>query len=141
MHRINRLVFLLEGVVTSPDDVYQIQPGITKVLDALYHRFELWMVAKFPSQPVIELISKNSLAHWFEDGAVYSLPERNMGHMAMLQSLVEAGAIIPGKSLWIDCHPVRTMLAVRHGIDATIFVDSHRLYRDLWLWGMVPLDK
>jgi hypothetical protein len=85
-------------------------------------------------------MSRNSLSQWFEDGAVYSLPGYIVDHQAMLQWLVEAGAIIPGKSLWIDNHPVRTMLAVRQGIDASVFVDAERLYRDLELWGIISSD-
>lgn len=141
MQRITRLVFWLEGVAVSPNSVHQIQPGMAKVLDALHHRFELWLISNYPSQQAAAVILKSSLSQWFEDEAVYSLPELIVGHQAILQSLVEAGVIIPGKSLWIDHHPVRTMLAVRQGIDASIFVDSERLYRDLGLWGIVSLDK
>lgn len=137
MHRITRLVFLLEGVVVSPSSVHQIKPGMAEVLDALHHRLELWLVSSSLSQQVAAVISKNSLDRWFEDEAIYSLPEYISGHQALLQSLVEAGVIIPGKSLWIDHHPVRTMLAVRQGIDASVFVDSKRLYRDLGLWGII----
>lgn len=141
MQRITRHVFWLEGVIVSPGTVYQIQPGMAKVLDALHHRFELWLVSNYPPQQVAAIISENSLSQWFEDGSVYSLPDYIVDHQAMLQSLVEAGVIIPGKSLWIDPHPIRTMLAIRQGIDATVFVDSERLYRDLGLWGIVSLDK
>ncbi len=141
MQRITRLVFWLDGAVVSPGPARQIQPGMAKVLDALQHRFELWLVSNSPSQQAAAVISKNSLSHWFADEAVYSVPDHIVGHQSMLQSLVEAGVIIPGKSLWIDHHPIRTMLAVRQGIDASVFVDSERLYRDLWLWGIVPLDK
>jgi hypothetical protein len=111
---------------------------MAKLLDALQHRFELWLVSHHPSQQTAGIIAKNSLSRWFEDGSVYFLHEHVVSHQAVLQSLVEAEVIIPGKSLWIDHHPVRTMAAVRQGIDASIFVDSKRLYRDLWLWGIVP---
>lgn len=139
MQRITRFVFLLEGVVISPDPAQQIEPGMTKVLDALHRRFELWLVSKYPSQQAADIIAKNSLTRWFENGAVYLLPEHIVDHEAVLQSLVEAEVIIPGKSIWVDHHPVRTMVAVRQGIDASIFVDGKRLYRDLGLWGIVPL--
>ena len=141
VQRITRLVFLMEGVVISPSPLHQIQPGMVNVLDALHHHFDLWLVSTSPPQRVADIISRNSLSRWFEDGTVYSRPEHIVDHQLMMQSLVNAGVIIPGTSLWIDHHPVRTMLAVRQGIDASIFVDSDRLYRDLWLWGIVTLDK
>lgn len=141
MFRITRLVFLLEGVVVSPAPEEKIQPGMADVFDELHDRFELWLVSYSAPEQVAAIISKNSLAKWFKGGAVYSLPEDVVGHESMLQAMGEAGVIIPGKSLWIDHHPIRTMLAVRQGIDAGIFVDGRRLYRDLWLWGMVPLPS
>jgi hypothetical protein len=140
VQRITRFVFWLEGVVVSPNSAHQIQPGMAKVLDALHHRFELWLISNYPSRQVSAVISDNSLSQWFEDGAVYSLPEHIVGHPESLGSLVEAGVLIPGKSLLVDNHPIRTMLAVRQGIDASVFVDSERLYRDLVLWGIISLD-
>jgi hypothetical protein len=139
VHRITRLVFMLEGVVVSPAPDRMIKPGIAKVLDKLYQRFELWLVSSLTPEQVATIISTNSLAQWFEDDAVCLLPGHVESQEAMLLTMVETGVIMPGKSLWIDDHPIRTMLAVRRGIDASIFVDGDRLYRDLWLWGMVPL--
>jgi hypothetical protein len=114
---------------------------MAKVLDELNHRFELWLVSNYAHEQVSAIILNNSLAQWFENNAVYSIPKPIKDNEAILQSLVDAEVIIPGKSLWIDHHPIRTMLAIRSGIDSSIFVDGDRLYRDLWLWGMVPLDK
>lgn len=141
MHRITRLVFLLEGVVVSPDPDQIIQPGMARVLDDLHHRLELWLVTNYAHEQLAAIISKNSLAKWFENDAVFLIPEHTVDNETILQSMVEAGVIIPGRSLWIDHHPIRTMLAIRHGIDSSIFVDGDRLYRDLWLWGIVSLDK
>ena len=82
VHRITRLVFLLEGVVVSPDPDVKIQPEMTGVLNKLYHRFELWLVSNCDPEQVAAIISKNSLAQWFNDGAVYSLPEQIGSHDA-----------------------------------------------------------
>jgi hypothetical protein len=140
VQRITRFVFWLDGVVVSQSSEHQIQPGMADVFDALQHRFELWLISSYPSPQLADVISKNSLSLWFDDGAVYSLPSHNMGHREMLQWLVVAGVVEPGKSLWIDHDPIRTMLAVRQGIDASIFVDAERLCRDLALWGIISPD-
>jgi len=140
VHRITRFVFWLDGVVVSQSSEHQIQPGMADVFDTLTNHYELWLVSSYPSQHLAAVISKNSLSQWFDAGAVYSLPLPIVGHRAILQSLVAAGVIIPGKSLWIDHDPIRTMLSVRQGIDASIFVDAERLHRDLVLWGIISLD-
>lgn len=141
MHRITRFVFWLDGVVVSPESGHQIQPGMAGMLDALHDRFELWLVSNYPAQQTTAVFSSNLLSQWFEEKAIYSLPDPAMDNQKILHSLVEEGVIIPGHSLWVDHHPKRTMLALRQGIDASIFVDSKRFYRDLWLWGIVPLAE
>jgi hypothetical protein len=134
-------VFVLEGVVVSPEAGNEINPGMVDVFEALRDRFELWLVSTSSAQQTAEIVSINSLSRWFEDGTIHLATENGEDHLAFLQSLVEAGVINPGHSLWIDHHPKRTMIAVRHGIDAGIFIDSRRLYRDLWLWDIVPLQE
>ena len=111
------------------------------VFDDLPDHYELWLVSTLSPQKVAKLISKNSLSKWFDDENVYFLPEHVADHQLLLISLVEEGVIYPGKSLWIDHHPIRTMLAVRQEIDASIFVDAERLHRDLELWGIISLEN
>ncbi len=137
MHRITRFVFWLDGAVVSTTPDQQLLPGMADLLDAVQHRFELWLVSNYPPQQTAVIIEKNGLSTWFADTAVYALSEQPADHQALLQRLVDAGVITPASSLWIDPDPVRTMLAIRQGIDAGIFVDSARLYRDFGLWGFV----
>ena len=42
--------------------------------------------------------------------------------------------------LVVDADPLRAMAAVDNGLRTSIFVDAARLYRDLGLWGIVPLN-
>lgn len=137
MQRITRLVFWLDGVVVSGTPECQLQPGMAQVLDELKDRFELWLVSDYSARHTTAVISQNGLSSWFDNGAVYVLPDDSASHQVLLQSLVAIRVITPGSSLWIDDHPARTMVAVRQGIDASIFVDARRLRRDLWLWGIV----
>ncbi len=141
VHRITRLVFWLDGIVVSQNSEHLIKLGMAGVFDALINHFELRLVSSYPSMQLAAVISKNSLSKWFDDRAVYSLPMQIVDHRAMLQMLIVADVIDPGRSLWIDHDPIRTMLAVRQGIDASIFVDAERLYRDLVLWGIISVDK
>jgi hypothetical protein len=60
-------------------------------------------------------------------------------HRAMLRELLGTGILNASTTLFIDHHPRRCMEAVKLGIHAGIFEDAVRLYRDLGLWGLVPL--
>ena len=60
-------------------------------------------------------------------------------HRAMLRGLLAQGILNASTTLFIDHHPRRCMEAVKLGIHAGIFEDALRLYRDLGLWGLVPL--
>ena len=60
-------------------------------------------------------------------------------HRAMLRELLAQGILNASTTLFIDHHPRRCMEAVKLGIHAGIFEDALRLYRDLGLWGLVPL--
>ncbi|MFP4374911.1 MAG: hypothetical protein ACLFPO_11310 [Spirochaetaceae bacterium] len=60
-------------------------------------------------------------------------------HRAMLRELLAQGSLNASSTLFIDHHPRRCMEAVKLGIHAGIFEDAPRLYRDLGLWGLVPL--
>jgi len=44
-----------------------------------------------------------------------------------------------GNSVLVDWNPLRTKAALNAGLDAAIFEDTNRFYRDLGLWGIVPL--
>jgi hypothetical protein len=138
VNRIRRLVFWLDGVVVQPSSGYQIPAEMAELLDDLQLRLELAAVASYEPQHLATIIAGSDLHRWFDDEAIYPLPHDIVDHRSILRAAVAAGAITLGESLWIDHDPLRTMLAVRQGIDASIFVDARRLYRDLWLWGLVP---
>lgn len=60
-------------------------------------------------------------------------------HRALLRELLRQGVLNASTTLFIDHHPRRCMEAVKLGIHAGVFEDALRLYRDLGLWGLVPL--
>jgi hypothetical protein len=135
--RIRRLVFWLDGALVAKAPDGRIQPGLAGVLDELIHRFELWLVSDYPAEPTAAVIAENGLSRWFDDESVFLLPQGMADQQQILDALVTAGVIVPGESLLIDNHPTRTLLAVRQGIDASIFVDARRFRRDLVLWRIV----
>jgi hypothetical protein len=137
VHRISRLVFWLNGALVSNDAGRRLLPGMAGLLDELAPGYELWLVSCYPARQTAAVISENALSRWFGRERDYVLPDDVVNHGGILSLMVTAGVVQPGKSLWIDDHPVRTMLAIRQGIDAGIFVDARRLRRDLWLWGIV----
>jgi hypothetical protein len=61
-------------------------------------------------------------------------------HGSFIAGLRAAGVLDDTTTLYVDHHPRRCMAAVRSGVPAGIFEDAARLYRDLGLWGLVPLD-
>jgi hypothetical protein len=103
----------------------------------------LCLVSDYPREWLVYASNHNTdLPQWFEPQHTFYTPELKplADHRGLLRALVEAGAVVPGTSLWVDYHPKRTMLAIREGIDAAVYVDAGRLYRDFWLWGFVPKD-
>jgi hypothetical protein len=133
--RITRLVFWLESVV-APGDPPTVRPGMADLPAALHGRFELALIADSPAALTAALDSNSSLARWFAPALVYALPPGLPDAPAQLRPLVAAGIFKPGHSLLIDPDPIRTMAAVHAGLDASIFVDTARLVRDLALWGI-----
>lgn len=130
-----------EAFLVQAKPLIHILPGMWKVLLALRDEFELVLVSDYPDGWLEYLLQDIDQPYWFKDQNTFFLPELKPPDQQrrMLQTLVEAGAIISGSSLWIDHHPKRTMNAIRMGIYAGIFVSGDRLYRDLWLWSMVDL--
>jgi hypothetical protein len=133
--RITRLVFWLESVV-APGDPPTVRPGMADLPASLHGRFELALVADSPAALAPALDSNAPLVRWFDPALVYALPPGLADPPSQLSHLVAVGVLEPGHSLLIDPDPIRTMAAVRAGLDASIFVDTPRLVRDLALWGI-----
>lgn len=54
--------------------------------------------------------------------------------------LIEGAGIEPAKTLVIDAAPRRCLRLARTIPYVGVFVDAERLYRDLGLWGILPLE-
>ena len=116
-------------------------PGILAVVDELAsHRYRLHMLWNLPRRWLAPVARRTGLAQRFPDEAVIVVEDYLPGSplVALLNSLVSARVIAPGRSLLVDDDPVRAMATIRLGLDVGIFVDAGRLRRDLGLWRILP---
>jgi hypothetical protein len=119
----------------------QVQPisGMAEVFEGLAcRRLTLSLVSDYPRRWLIPALERTGLARWFAQDQVWMAAEEG-GFPALLEALVLSGRMKPGHSLWVDHHSLRTSEALRCGVDAAVFVHSGQLYRDLGLWGLVPV--
>jgi len=130
-NRITRLVFCVEGVLLAQDG--SPVPDMPALLAELAPILELRAVAGNESRRAALSAYRDSLSPEHVTAADFTDPP------ALFEALVRDGVILPGQSIWIDHDPHRAMLAIRRGLDAALFEDGPRLYRDLGLWDLVPL--
>ena len=130
---IKRAAFWLTGVVVPGVDGDALAEGVEAVLADL--TCDAVLIADVPPADLDALRGRTSLGNWFEAGQTFFVEEDDPD---ALGTLAVAGALVPGSTLLIDRDPVRTLDALRRGIDVSIFVSADRLYRDLWLWGLTP---
>jgi phosphoglycolate phosphatase-like HAD superfamily hydrolase len=122
---------------TLPDQIAPV-PGMPEVLEELAcRRLALSLVSGYPRQWLMPALERAGLAHRFPEDQVWAAAECG-GFPQVLDLLLERSRIMPGRSLWVDHHSLRTTAALRRGIDAAVFVHARQFYRDLGLWGLVP---
>ena len=115
-------------------------PGMPALIEEMARGFELRLVADFPRIWAEDILRRSGLSSWFAPGDVLVLPEQAAppAYPALFGLLVSAGVVCPGSSLWIDSNPLRTSSAMRAGVDALIFVDAARTYREFGMQRLVP---
>jgi hypothetical protein len=133
VHHIHSVVFYAPGVLVDTEG--QALAGMPAVLREL-HSSGLELRAVCPDEAVAAHV-----AGAYADHAVPSSVVADPGgpHGVLIDELLRRGVLDRASTLFIDHHPRRCMAAVRHDIHAGIFEDSPRLFRDLGLWGLVPL--
>ena len=132
----------LSGAGLAQQLIEQIAPipGMPDVLEELAcRRTTLSLVSGCPRQWLMPALARSRLARSFPGDQVWIAAEWG-GFPALLDGLLEGGRIVPGRSLWVDDHSLRTTAALRRGIDAAVFVHARQFYRDLGLWGLVPRE-
>lgn len=118
----------------------RVEPGIRSLLEELSDRCRLSLVSDWPRCWLVPGMHHSDLNGFFseddvfivsEDATITDLP-------GLFDELVASGIIVPRISLWVDHHSLRASAAIRLGIDATLYVDTRRLHRDLVLWDLLP---
>jgi phosphoglycolate phosphatase-like HAD superfamily hydrolase len=132
----------LSGAGLAEQLIEQIAPigGMPEVLEELAcRRYTLSLASGYPRRWLMPALERCGLAGTFPGDQVWIAAELG-GFPALLDALLERGRIVPGRSLWVDDHSLRTTAALRRGIDAAVFVHARQFYRDLGLWGLVPRE-
>lgn len=124
-------------VFYAPDVLLEADGSPVRLMPKLVHELSgaLGLAAVCPDAETASRVSQvygNAIARSAVVGATGD-------HRAMLRELLGTGILNASTTLFIDHHPRRCMEAVKLGIHAGIFEDAPRLYRDLGLWGLVPL--
>jgi beta-phosphoglucomutase-like phosphatase (HAD superfamily) len=115
-------------------------PGMPALVEEMSHRFELWLVSDYPRTWADDILRRSGLSTWFtaDDVLILAEPTAPAAYPALFAMLISAGVVCPGSSLWIDSNPLRTSSAMRAGVDALIFVDAARTYREFGMQRLVP---
>lgn len=132
--RITRLVFRADGVLLAQDG--SPVAGMPALVAELARSVEVRAVA-FDAPARDRLTAVDAYRALFPVERVVLAPTDDPP--ALFKHLVRDEIMLPGHALWIDSDPHRAMTAVHLGLDAALFEDAARLYRDLGLWGLVPL--
>jgi FMN phosphatase YigB (HAD superfamily) len=124
------------------DDI-SLHADILRVIDALVGQYDVRLLANLPPSWLDGLMDRLGLSARFDAGRIAIVADFHPRDLSadLLPRLVKAGVIVPGRTLLVDDDPLRAETAIRAGLDAALFVDARRLYRDLGLWGLVPLRQ
>lgn len=130
---------LMAGVVQNTG----LLPGMLALVEGLAARVDLGLVSDYPAQWVRPIIENSGLSAAFPDGPNQITADLHSGgdYRRLFARLIALQVLRPGHSMWVDYNSLRCMAAIRAGVDAGIFVDARRFYRDLWLWGLVPFTE
>ena len=109
------------------------------ILDILSKEFELVLLSDYPAAWGDPIIPSASFANYFDQIVYMAQAGPYSDYDAVFAHLIGNNTMRPGSTVLVDWHSLRTRSALNAGLDAAIFVDTARFYRDLGLWGIVPL--
>ena len=107
------------------------------VVDGLGKDNEVILFSDFPKTWLAKIDQRGGLIVHFQR-VIYS-QEINCKNVRedVFDRLMATHEIQAGNSMWVDSDPFRTSIAIRHGIDAIIYVDERRLRRELRLRSLL----
>ncbi len=131
---ITQIVFWLDGVIAPVeyDGSNPLTPtaGIMALVRELAQDYSVALVSN-GEQPTFADQHDAEIAEQVE------WPQVEAGPYADQYAALQAAFAKPGHCLFIDRHPLRGMAALRAGFDCSIFIDTWRLRRDLFLWRIL----
>lgn len=131
--RIRRLVFRIDGVLI--DDEGRATRDMPALLSELAESLDLWAAGS--RKDCDHLATLTDYRGALVAAHIVELADGPIGEV--LDGLVVRRVIEKDRTVWVDWHPRQAMTAIRRGLDAALFEDAARLYRDLGLWGLVAL--
>ncbi len=109
------------------------------VLDILARDFELVLLADYPTPWSDGILKRSPFSGYFSQIVEIASAGPYESYRSLFANLLNIAVIHPGNTILVDWNSHRTRSAISVGLDAAIFVDTARFYRDLGLWGIVPL--
>jgi len=116
-----------------------LNTSMQPVLELLAKEFELVLFLDYPNAWGNPLLQDKSFFQYFQQIVPVDFAGTNESYDMLFDNLISEGFMEQGNSVLVDWNPLRTKAALNAGLDAAIFEDTNRFYRDLGLWGIVPL--
>lgn len=110
------------------------------VIEALAGNFELFLLSDYPEDLYENVFPQIPFSRHFDQVIFMRDAGPHESFQSLFEHLTETGILRPGNTLYVDWHSLRTKTAINLGLCAAIFVDAPRFYRDLGIWGYVPMQ-
>jgi|GEM_PF-1926101 len=125
---------------TAVKNAVQLRGDVLDVIAQLPSDLERWTICDYPKAWYEAAIGDRGLAEVFFSDHILFTVESRLSHLVpnIFDHLSSATGHPLDTCLLIDALTPRAVDAVKHGLDATIFVDARRLKRDFVLRRMLP---
>ena len=112
------------------ESVY-LDNGVLSLVKDLSKNKDVFLFSDYPKNWLAKIDKNGSISNHFKR-VIYSQDiSCNKSFDDIFIHLMAIHEIQAGNSMWVDSDPFRTSIAIRHGIDAIIYVDERRLRREL----------
>ena len=109
------------------------------ILDTLAGKFELVLLSDYPVTWCNNILDGSPFAGYCSQIVHTAHEGPHDTYVSLFEYLIENEVMKPGRTVMVDWHSQQPSAAINTGLDAAIFIDAARFYRDLGLWGIVPL--
>lgn len=117
--------------------IFKMDPFWEDLLRELAAVKELVLFSDYPASWLVKANPAASFMSLFDRVIYLEALNCSNSNADALERLISSYTLKAGQSLWVDGDAQRTALALRSGIESIIYVDEHRLRRDLRLAGVL----